>query len=77
MGIDSHWSTCVDVQSPKYLEMAQGHISLSNTQKTDEKEEDPKVRAPPTSKDLAKTLPCNHHHEQETREPLLPLLFLL
>jgi hypothetical protein len=30
MGIDSHLSTCVDTQSPKYLEMAQGHISLSN-----------------------------------------------
>ena len=29
MGIDSHLSTCVDTQSPKYLEMAQGHISLS------------------------------------------------
>jgi hypothetical protein len=30
MGIDSHLITCVDTQSPKYLEMAQGHISLSN-----------------------------------------------
>jgi hypothetical protein len=30
MGIDSHLSTCVGTQSPKYLEMAQGHISLSN-----------------------------------------------
>jgi hypothetical protein len=29
MGIDSYLSTCVDTQSPKYLEMAQGHISLS------------------------------------------------
>jgi hypothetical protein len=29
MGIDSHLSTYVDTQSPKYLEMAQGHISLS------------------------------------------------
>jgi hypothetical protein len=29
MDIDSHLSTCVDTQSPKYLEMAQGHISLS------------------------------------------------
>jgi hypothetical protein len=29
MGIDLHLSTCVDTQSPKYLEMAQGHISLS------------------------------------------------
>jgi hypothetical protein len=29
MGIDSHLSTCVCTQSPKYLEMAQGHISLS------------------------------------------------
>jgi hypothetical protein len=29
MGIDSHLSTRVDTQSPKYLEMAQGHISLS------------------------------------------------
>jgi hypothetical protein len=29
MGIDSHLSTCVGTQSPKYLEMAQGHISLS------------------------------------------------
>jgi uncharacterized beta-barrel protein YwiB (DUF1934 family) len=29
MGIDSHLSTCVDTQSPKHLEMAQGHISLS------------------------------------------------
>jgi hypothetical protein len=25
----AHLSTCVDIQSPKYLEMAQGHISLS------------------------------------------------
>jgi hypothetical protein len=31
MGIDSHLSTCVDTQSPKYLEMAQRHISLSIT----------------------------------------------
>jgi hypothetical protein len=31
MGIDLHLSTCVDTQSPKYLEMAQGHISLSGT----------------------------------------------
>jgi hypothetical protein len=31
MGIDSHFSTCVDTQSPKYLEMAQGHISLSGS----------------------------------------------
>jgi hypothetical protein len=31
MGIDSHLSTCVGTQSPKYLEMAQGHISLSVT----------------------------------------------
>jgi hypothetical protein len=31
MGIDSHLSTCVDTQSPKYLEMAQGHISLSSS----------------------------------------------
>jgi hypothetical protein len=30
MGIDSHLSTCVGTQSPKYLEMAQGHISLSS-----------------------------------------------
>jgi hypothetical protein len=28
MGINSHLSTCVGTQSPKYLEMAQGHISL-------------------------------------------------
>ena len=33
MGIDSHLSTCVGTQSPKYLEMAQGHISLSVTDK--------------------------------------------
>jgi hypothetical protein len=32
MGIDSHLSTCVGTQSPKYLEMAQGHISLSEPQ---------------------------------------------
>jgi hypothetical protein len=31
MGIDSHLSTCVCTQSPKYLEKAQGHISLSVT----------------------------------------------
>jgi hypothetical protein len=31
MGIDLHLSTCVDTQSPKYLEMAQGHISLSGS----------------------------------------------
>jgi hypothetical protein len=30
MGIDLYLSTCVDTQSPKYLEMAQGHISLSS-----------------------------------------------
>jgi len=29
MGTDSQLSTCVGTQSPKYLEMAQGHISLS------------------------------------------------
>jgi hypothetical protein len=29
MGINSHLSTCVGTQSPKHLEMAQGHISLS------------------------------------------------
>jgi hypothetical protein len=27
--IDWHKNTCVGTQSPKYLEMAQGHISLS------------------------------------------------
>jgi hypothetical protein len=27
--MDSHLSTCVCTQSPKYLEMAQRHISLS------------------------------------------------
>jgi hypothetical protein len=31
MGVDSHLNTCVDTQSPKYLEMAQGHISLSGS----------------------------------------------
>jgi hypothetical protein len=31
MSINSHLSTCVGTQSPKYLEMAQGHISLSGT----------------------------------------------
>jgi hypothetical protein len=31
MGIDLHLSTCVGTQSPKYLEMAQRHISLSDT----------------------------------------------
>jgi hypothetical protein len=31
MGINSHLSTCVCTQSPKYLEIAQGHISLSTT----------------------------------------------
>jgi hypothetical protein len=35
MGIDSHLSTCVDTQSPKYLEMAQGHISLSGVRSRD------------------------------------------
>jgi hypothetical protein len=35
MGIDSHLSTCVGTQSPKYLEMAQGHISLSGAQGED------------------------------------------
>jgi hypothetical protein len=29
MYINSQLSTCVGIQSPKYLEMAQGHISLS------------------------------------------------
>jgi hypothetical protein len=29
LSITLHKSTCVDTQSPKYLEMAQGHISLS------------------------------------------------
>jgi hypothetical protein len=27
--MNSHLSTCVGTQSPKYLKMAQGHISLS------------------------------------------------
>jgi hypothetical protein len=31
MGINSYLSTCVGTQSPKYLEMAQGHISLSTS----------------------------------------------
>jgi hypothetical protein len=31
MSLNSHLSTCVGTQSPKYLEMAQGHISLSVT----------------------------------------------
>jgi hypothetical protein len=35
MGIFSHLSTCVCTQSPKYLEMAQRHISLSPTAKSD------------------------------------------
>jgi hypothetical protein len=29
MYINSQLSTCVGTQSPKYIEMAQGHISLS------------------------------------------------
>jgi hypothetical protein len=29
--MNSHLSTCVGTQSPKYLEMARGHISLSAT----------------------------------------------
>jgi hypothetical protein len=29
MYINSHLGPCVCTQSPKYLEMAQGHISLS------------------------------------------------
>jgi hypothetical protein len=34
--MNSHLSTCVGTQSPKYLEMAQGHISLSlSTGRTD------------------------------------------
>jgi hypothetical protein len=33
MGIDLHLSTCVCIQSPKYLEMAQRYISLSDTPK--------------------------------------------
>jgi hypothetical protein len=33
ISMNSHLSTCVGTQSPKYLEMAQGHISLSGTQK--------------------------------------------
>jgi hypothetical protein len=32
MSINSHLSTCVGTQSPKYLEMAQGHISLSRSE---------------------------------------------
>jgi hypothetical protein len=31
MYINSQLSTCVGTQSPKYIEMAQGHISLSKT----------------------------------------------
>jgi hypothetical protein len=31
MYINSQLSTCVGTQSPKYIEMAQGHISLSLT----------------------------------------------
>jgi hypothetical protein len=30
MYINSQLSTCVGTQSPKYIEMAQGHISLSH-----------------------------------------------
>jgi hypothetical protein len=32
MYINSQLSTCVGTQSPKYIEMAQGHISLSKAQ---------------------------------------------
>jgi hypothetical protein len=39
MGIDSHLSTCVGTQSPKYLEMAQGHISLSGNEMRGEEED--------------------------------------
>jgi hypothetical protein len=38
MGIFSHLSTCVCTQSPKYLEMAQGHISLSGIKKESNEE---------------------------------------
>jgi hypothetical protein len=34
MSIFSHLGPCVCTQSPKYLEMAQGHISLSATPST-------------------------------------------
>jgi hypothetical protein len=38
MSIFSHLGPCVCTQSPKYLEMAQGHISLSGREfKWDEK----------------------------------------
>jgi hypothetical protein len=37
MGIDLHLSTCVGTQSPKYLEMAQRHISLSKGDKKKKK----------------------------------------
>jgi hypothetical protein len=33
MGIDLYLSTCVDTQSPKYLEMTQRHISLSGSKR--------------------------------------------
>jgi hypothetical protein len=40
MGIDSQLSTCVCTQSPKYLEMAQGHISLSEADSENEDDDD-------------------------------------
>jgi hypothetical protein len=36
MYINSQLSTCVGTQSPKYIEMAQGHISLSLAQQSAE-----------------------------------------
>ena len=39
MYINSQLSTCVCTQSPKYLEMAQGHISLSETETDTERRE--------------------------------------
>jgi hypothetical protein len=52
MSINSHLSTCVGTQSPKYLEMAQGHISLSDIECTREGQGDQEPKARGEEEDL-------------------------
>jgi hypothetical protein len=81
MGIDSHLSTCVDTQSPKHLEMAQGHISLSDCLRNEDV-----AASRPGSTDLALailhllTLPlchdCSVNQVLECREGMIHQLIL-
>jgi hypothetical protein len=65
MYINSQLSTCVGTQSPKYIEMAQGHISLSLASLS--REEYNKVQGLKSAKEVWDVLKTAHEGDELTR----------